>query len=187
MNDIDLTQRFKNKMAPYKRTIGRYNSSELYFINEGLLSPEDWLNPPEKSLKEMFTMWDGIGSHTQLEDLLGTKNSEIKKVTVYRGISLVAKVDFLPPGLDEVWEFKSSKRKMSEMKEWHAHQVKLYCSIFEKEKGIVYQPVRNDDGIYLKNLGSVDRDDQWFREEFEKLFKFHLKVISLTNLTNGKL
>lgn len=180
MRDIDLTGRLKKKMGTRPRVRGRYNSSELYFVNNGMTTPEQWINPSDKSVKEILTMWNGIGMHNQLEDLLGKEHSEKKVEYSYKGIILVGKVDYLPPDLpDEVWEFKTSEKKMTSSKPWHDHQVKLYCTMFEKDHGLVYQPLRDTDGIYLKHLKTVDRDDVWFNTEMEKLYQFHLKLEEL--------
>lgn len=178
--DIDLTQRLRLKMAPRPRVRGRYNSSELWFLINGGTSPQTWMNSPEKSMKELLAMWGGTGMHNQLEDLLGREHSERKAEVVYKDIVLVGKADFFPPGLpDTVFEFKSSDKKMKEAKPWHLHQVKLYCTMFAKAKGMVYQPMQNDDGLYLKHLGTVERDDKWFEGEMEKLYQFHLEVEKL--------
>jgi hypothetical protein len=180
MNDIDLTPILMSKMKSYPRKRGRYNSSELYFINSGATTPEQWLNPSEKKPEEVMKMWNGIGVHNQLEDLLGRRFSERKKEVIYRGIVLVGKVDYEPLQLpNEIWEFKSSSRKMSEPKEWHKHQTKLYLTMFGKDIGRVFQPVKNKEGIYLKHLGMVERDDKWFEAEMEKLYQFHLEVEKL--------
>ena len=175
--DIDLTQKLRQKMNSKSRVRGRYNSSELYFINAGLTTPQQWLRPVDKEMKEVLTMWAGIGMHNQLEDLFGKDNCEAKKEVVYKNIVLVGKADYLPPDKqDEVWEFKTSEKAMKDSKAWHDHQVKLYCTMFNKKYGKIYQPVQNKDGVYLKHLKTVDRDDKWFEQELEKLYQFHLKV-----------
>lgn len=175
--DLNLTPKLIEKMNARPRTRGRYNSSELYFINNGSVTPEQWLNPPQREAKEILKMWDGIGIHNQLQDLLGLEYSEQKQIFVYRDIVIVGKADFTPPHLpDEVWEFKTSERKMTSSKPWHDHQVKQYCTMFGKDRGSIFQPVRNGDGIYLKHLKTVDRDDKWFESELEKLYEFHKKV-----------
>lgn len=177
MNDIDLTPALLKKMNSRPRVRGRYNSSELYFITNGSITPEQWLNQPAREPKEILKMWAGVGMHNQLEDLLGKEHSEKKVEFVYKDIILVGKADFMPPHKpNEVWEFKTSDRKMEAAKPWHGFQVKLYCTMFNKEFGVIYQPVKNDDGIYLKHLGTFGRDDGWFESEIEKLYEFHKKV-----------
>jgi hypothetical protein len=88
----------------------------------------------------------------------------------------VAKADYLPPDKpDEVWELKTSKSLLDKAKPWHEHQAKLYATIFEKDYGVVYQPFERD-GLFLKCLGRVKRDDEWFKGELEKLLEFHKKI-----------
>lgn len=177
MSDINLTNRLKAKMSAKSRVFGRYNSSEIYFIVNGLMTPSEWLYPKEKTMKEVLTMWGGIGAHNQIQDLLGTEFCEEKRVYQYKDFCVVGKVDFLPPHKqDEVWEFKTSERKMKDAKPWHLHQTQLYCTMFEKTDGVVYQPVQNDDGLYLKEIGRVHRDDTWFLNQMEKLHDFHIDV-----------
>ena len=40
----------------------------------------------------------------------------------------------------------------------------------------MFQPVQNDQGLFLRHIGTVERDDTWFIAEIEKLYVFHLKV-----------
>lgn len=177
--DINLTPKLQQKMSSRSRIRGRYNASEMYFIVNGLTTPEEWLNPSEKEVKEMITMWNGIGTHNQIQDLLGDEYCEIKREFVYRDIVLVGKADYLPPKKNEVWEIKTSEKRMKEMKPWHRLQTMLYCTMFEKEVGVIYQPVKNIEGIYLKEIGRVIRDDNWFQEELKKLYLFHLEIEKL--------
>jgi len=175
--DINLTPILLKNMAGWPRTRGRYSPSEIYFLLNGSTTPEQWLNKKERTVEEILKMWAGIGVHNQLEALLGPANSEIKKVYEYKDIVIAGKADYLPPNYkDEVWEFKTSTETMKQSKPWHDHQVKLYCTMFEKSIGRVYQPVQDKDGIYLRNIGTVERDDVWFEKEMEKLHDFHIDV-----------
>lgn len=182
-NDINLTARLKQKMGSRPRVRGRYNSSELYFINHGQgklkVTPESWLNQPDRPIKDILNMWSGIGLHNQLEELLGKEHSEKKVEYKYKDITLVGKADFMPPHKDEVWEFKTSEKLMEEAKPWHISQVKLYTTMFEKPLGVIYQPIQDSDGVYLKHLGTVERDDEWVEKELELLYQFHLKIEKL--------
>jgi len=175
--DINLTERLKLKMGSYPKTRGRYSSSQLYGIMNGWITPEQWIDPPERDIKDILNMWGGIGLHNQLEDLMGRENSEKKKEYCYKDIVLVGKADFLPPHKkNQVWEFKTSENKMDKAKPWHEYQAKIYATLFDCEEGVIYQPVQNDQGIFLKHLGTIKRDDEWFKGEIEKLYEFHLKV-----------
>lgn len=180
MYDIDLTPTLKEKMKSYPRTVGRYNSSELYFITRGWTTPEKFLSPEERKIEEIIKMWKGIGMHNQLEELLGKEHCEKKREFTYKGIILVAKADHFPPSKpNEVWEFKTADKLYPDAKPWHEHQAKLYTTMFEVDYGRIYQPIQNEDGLYLKCLGSVERDDKWFQEQLEKLVDFHKRVEKL--------
>lgn len=180
MSDIDLRPFLRKKMATRARVRGRYNSSELYAITHGWVTPEQWIDPKEKTMQELMVMWNGIAMHGQIEELLDKQYSEQKKEILYKGITLVGKADYLPPHLpDDVWEFKTSVKTMEKAKPWALSQTKLYCSMFNKKRGHVYQPVKNADGLYLKHLGMVERDDRWFERQLEELYQFHLKVEKL--------
>ena len=186
MSDINLTENFKKKMVSRPRVPGRYSASELYFILYGgkyQVTPEKWLHPPERTVEENMRMFDGIWTHNKIQSLLDPASCEKKKEIVYRDIVLVGKADYLPQGNpDQVWEFKTSAKKMAVMKDYHGHQTRLYTSMFEKQLGIVYQPVSDKNGIYLKHLGSVERNDAWFEGELRKLYIFHEKVETLRAL-----
>ena len=183
--DIDLTDKLREKMKSYPRTRGRYNSSELYYITKGYTTPEEWFNSPEKDMKQITDMWNGIGAHNQIQELLGKQFCEKKAELVYKDIILVAKGDFFPPALpDEVWELKSSDKLMKIAKPGHIYQAKIYCSMFNKKTGTVFQPIQNKDGVYLKDLGSVERDDKWFESQLELLYQFHLQVEKLWEAKN---
>lgn len=183
--DINLTQKLRQKMASRSRVRGRYNSSEVYAITHGFrsgkLTPEEWMHSPEKTTKELLAMWSGTGMHNQIQGLLGGRDYKEEKVEyVYKDIILVAKADFIPPNKpDEVWELKTSEKLMEKMKPWAEHQVKMYCTMFGKKKGTIYQPVQDDDGIYLKDIGRVERDDVWFESEMQMLYAFHQRVEEL--------
>lgn len=175
--DISLTKRLTDKMKPRERVRGRYNASELYGIVNGWTTPEQWISPAERKWEEILLMWNGIGIHNQVQEVLGEQFSEHKKVYEYRGINLVAKADFLPPHKpNQVWEFKTSDSKMKKAKPWHLYQAKLYASMFEKDEAVVFQPICDKTGFILFEIGTVNRDDLWFREEMKKLYSFHLKV-----------
>jgi hypothetical protein len=179
--NIDLTPKLKAQMGPKPRTRGRYHSSEIYGIMNGWTTPEQWMKASEKTVKEIIMMWNGIGLHNQLEELMGKEHSEQKKEYQYKSITLVAKADFLPPGekAHQVWEFKTSDKTMEKMKPWHEYQVKLYTTVFERQQGLIYQPVIGENGLYLKHLGTVERDDKWFTDQLDKLLEFHIKVEKL--------
>ncbi len=175
--DIDLTNALREKMKSRPRVRGRYNSSELWGILNGYTTPEEWLHPKERTPIELLRMQMGIIVHDHIQKLLPPEGNEVKKEYHYQDIVLVAKVDHLPPHLpDEVWELKTSQEPMEHAKPWACEQIKLYLSIFERPKGIIFQPVSNAQGLFLKRIGEVCRDDKWFLGQMEALVKFHRKV-----------
>lgn len=175
MQDIDLTERLKEKMISWPRKIGRYHSSELYGITHKYLTVDKWLHAPERKVFELLKMWNGILVHDHIQRLLPAQYNEIKKEHIFKDITLVAKADHLPD-LDEVWEFKTSSEEFDSSKPSHDYQVKIYCSVFERSVGKVFQPVSSSKGLFLKHIGTVERDDTWFRGELEKLYDFHIKI-----------
>lgn len=184
MKDVNLTTKLQQKMKSRPRIRGRYNASELYGITVGFrgqkTTPTEWMTPQNRSVAEMLKMWNGTGIHNQLEELMGKEHAEKKVEYVYKGITLVLKLDFLPPHLpDVIWEFKSSDKLMAKSKPWHEYQLRLYLTAFDKRLGVILQPVSNESGLYLKNIGEVTRDDEWFMEQMEKLYQFHLEVEKL--------
>lgn len=194
--NIDLTPNLVASMANHPRKRGRYSASELFFIFYGVgrlrTTPEKWLKPTDKELDAMFKMWDGNVIHHAVQELLrrGYKEEKREYKCDFGGI-LVAKADYLPderdgvPEEDEVWEFKSSEKLMEKAKEWHIYQTKLYCSMFGKRVGKIFQPVRKGNKtIHLKLIGTVARDDEWFLEEIAKLYDFHMRVEELCELKN---
>jgi hypothetical protein len=184
MKHIDLTARLKKEFAPYKRTIGRYNSSELYGIVNGYLTPDEWISPKEPAVENMLKMMNGTVVHNFIQRILPVEGNEVKKVytnPLFPEISLVAKVDHLP--LEKVdnaiWELKTDEEELDKAKASHLFQVKLYCTVFERPKGYIYQPVQTKDSLFLKCVGEVDRDDAWFHRQFASLYAFHLQVMDL--------
>lgn len=165
-------------MASYPRKLGRYNSSELYGITHGYLTPAQWISGREKTIADMLKMWNGNLVHDHVQRLLPASGNEVKREHLYGEITLVGKADHIPPNIsNEVWELKSAEEAMDASKPWHDYQVRLYCSIFQREFGKVFQPVQsNDHGLFLKHLGTVGRDDAWFDQELQKLLAFHEQV-----------
>lgn len=180
---IDLTPHLIKSMKSYPRTIGRYNSSEIYAILHGWVTPETWLNPPQKTVKEMKVMWKGTWAHNQIQSILKKDLCEQKNVAEYKGIKIVGKADYMPDEeyIDQVWEFKTSESVMEKAKDWQKFQVKMYTTMFKRDKGVILQPVETETQILLKVLGEVKRDDDWFVIQMEKIYQFHLEVLKLLN------
>jgi hypothetical protein len=192
-NDLNLTPLLRQKHSNYPRTIGRYNSSELYYIINGLTSPEEWLNPKSRPLPLLMAMWNGTLVHQYIQDLLPSECNEVKIEYQHTlsgtedVITLVAKIDHLPnysPYTDEAWEFKTSKNELPEAKAEHVFQAKTYCTVAKKSIAKVFQPVQHVSGLYLKHLETVNRDDVWFEEQMKKLEDFHYQVLAIEESLN---
>jgi hypothetical protein len=184
MKDIDLNPALKKSFSQWPRQRGRYKASELWAISEGRLTPEEWMTPPEPDTEGMLKMWMGRIMHDHIEKLLPQDCNEIKRVHEFKDIVVVAKADHLPKHVDEVWEFKTAEDE-KKAKPWDLYQARSYCSIFERPKAVVFQPVQGE-GLFLKNIGEVERDDAWFNLELEKLYQFHLEVERLWEAKDNK-
>lgn len=191
MNDIDLTPRLIASHAPRTRVPGRYSASEIWWIINGRTSPEQYLYGTEKDIPDMFKMWDGTMIHHGVQSILRRNYKEEKREFPGDfGITIVGMADYLPnegdgcPKENEVWEFKSSDKKMSMAKPWHIHQVRMYCSMFGKDIGKVFQPIRTPEKIYLKHIAQVSRDDAWFMTQMEQLLEFEQRVQAVRSGNN---
>lgn len=183
MRDINLTSLLLQRMQSYPRKRGRYSPSEIYGILYGFggkkTTPEEWMNPKPKAPKDAIKMWTGTIAHDQIQRLLKREGCEIKKEYPYRDIVLAGKADYHVDPLDptsDIWEFKTADKIMEEAKDSHEHQAKLYCTMFDRPRTRIFQPLQTEDALFLKEIGVVTRDDEWFAGEMEKLYEFHLKV-----------
>lgn len=177
MSDINLTPVLRSKMGMNRPRIrGRYNASELWAIANGYLTPEQYFSPKPRTVNDFMKMWSGIIVHEQVQKLLGQDKE--KKVEYKRdGVTLVAKADYLPGDIqDEVWEIKTSETEIDKAKPWFKYQTRLYCTMFNKKRGVIYQPVFSRDGLFLRDIGTVERDDDWFEKQIQVLLKFNEEV-----------
>ena len=177
--DLDLTPLLMDKLGKKYHKIGRYSVSMLYAIQARWMTPELFLHPDTTDFTGLMRMLSGIVMHEKIQMLYKPEDCEIKKVFKYKDIEIVGKCDYLPPESTEIWDFKTSDKLMDKMKPWAKHQIKMYCTMFERETGVIYQPVIKDEKFLLKDLGRVQRDDMWFDQECEKLYQFHQKVVAL--------
>ncbi len=173
----NLTEFLLEKYASKKGEIGRYNTSSLWAITHGYLSVKEFLEGKPIDSLSAFRMWQGTGKHLQIQELLEGK-FEIETKVEFKSPEydwiLVGKADALSK--DTVLEIKTSTDLMFEAKPWAEYQCRAYCSLFEKKKGIIVQPIVKDSQIFLKTIGEVKRDDKWFQGELKKLDNFHLKL-----------
>ena len=179
-NDIDLTPKLIEKFGKKYNKIGRYSVSGIYAIFARWTKPEDYFKEGYNDFIGIKRMWAGVINHDFIESLLEKDKCEQKVVYQYRDIEIVGKSDYLP-NEDEVWDFKTSDSVMDKAKPWAEHQIKMYCTMFNRKVGRLYQPVLQGEQYILKHLGSVERDDAWFNEQCAKLYKFHEKLLTMKN------
>lgn len=180
--DIDLTNLLFNKLGKKTRKVGRYNCSDLYAIEAGWLTPEKFLDGEPTDFTALMRMLSGIITHEKIQMMLEKDACEVKVEYPYKDIVLVGKADYLPPGIDEVWDFKTSEKIMTKAKPWGLDQVKIYATLFKKKSGVIYQPVIENEKFVLKDRGRVERDDEWFNRKMEMLYGFHQEVVKLKEL-----
>lgn len=176
--DIDLTPRLLEKFGTKTRKIGRYSVSDIYAILAGWTKPEHFFEPQMNDFIGIKRMWAGVINHDFIESLLEKEKCEQKIVYPYKDIEIVGKIDYLPND-EEVWDFKTSDEVMTALKPWSGHQLRMYCTMFNRKIGRIYQPILMNDRYVLKHLGMVERDDNWFREQCEKLYQFHLGLLEM--------
>ena len=170
-----------------KGVVGRYSASQIYAILEGWTTPKDFLEGEIKEFEEAFNLWNGTEKHKSVEGLMKILGyeTELKKEHQCKDFMIVGMADYLTE--KEVADLKTSIELIGEAKKWSLFQLKLYCTIFQKERGIIYEPVikieqkPNKMGFpkpkvtdfYLRNIGETKRDDKWFETIVKKLNIFH--------------
>lgn len=176
--DIDLTPHLIQKFGTKTRKIGRYSVSDIYAILAGWTKPEHFFEPQINDFVGIKRMWAGVINHDFIESLLEKDKCEQKVVYKYKDIEIVGKIDYLPND-EEVWDFKTSDSVANKAKPWALAQVKMYCSMFNRKIGRIYQPVLSNNRYILKHLGVVERSDIWFKNECEKLYQFHEQLVEM--------
>ena len=158
--NIDLTDKILEK---YKRQPkpNQYNVSEIW----GILNGYPQTDP---GLEDILRMYDGTAKHKFLEQF-ATGQTEVRKEIDCGDFKIVGKADELTD--DYVIEYKTSTKVYDKPKAWHTWQVKFYLTMFEREKGIIYQPIVKDGRFILKCLGTTRRDDAWVEDKINKLKK----------------
>jgi len=190
-----LLKTFKKKPAE----IGRFNVSEIYGLLKGYTSPEQYLKGEQVSFKSALQMANGVAKHKLIQDLFRDEAGwEIEKKIeafwyqgkLYRAgeailvdninidikpeWTIIGKADLIFK--DTIYEIKTSKDLMFEARPWAEYQVKIYLTLFEKPAGVIVQPVIRKNGLYLKEIGRIKRDDEFVRGEFKKLNEFFIKL-----------
>ena len=183
--DVDLTPRLIEKFGTKTRKIGRYSVSDIYAILAGWTKPEHFFEPQYNDFVGIKRMWAGVINHDFIESLLEKEKCEQKIVYKYKDIEIVGKIDYLPND-KEVWDFKTSDHVLNKAKQWHIFQVAMYCTMFNRKIGRIYQPVMMGDKYILKHLGMVERSDDWFNLQCEKLYHFHEELLNIKRQNDKK-
>ena len=198
---IDLTPKFMEGARSYPKKLGRYSCSQLHKMLEAArlpwgLPPEKYFEPEEITFEGAMRMIKGVQAHDLVQKYLDPSKVEKKFEYYYYGdgdyrngtvkatdeegnleepiFTVVGKVDYLPE--DCVWEIKSSETEFTKSKDYHDHQAKLYCTICERPKAIILQPLEDDSRFFLKQIGEVIRDDEWFEAEMRRLHNYHQRL-----------
>lgn len=157
-------------------------------LNHGVipwgLNPEDYFKIEDPDFASAMRMKNGIMYHELVQAYLDSSKCEIKKEYYYEPFVVVGKVDFLHD--DYVVEIKTSETMMKKSKAWHDHQAKLYCTMFDRPFGVIMQPTITQDkegkdaGLVLQEIGRVERDDEWFDLEMQKLKNYHERLVLIS-------
>ena len=186
---INLTPALLKKHSKGKREINRFYVSDLWAMltinrrtGKPYLSPQEYLQEPKLTIKEVLRMWGGTWRHKMAEELLGEEwQTEQKKEYKYNDFVLVGKADAI--NKESILEIKTSKELIKEAKSWHLFQLKCYLSLFQKEKGFIVQPIIKPKGLFLKVIGEAKKDEDWFNVQLEKLDKYHKQLKALNEET----
>lgn len=180
----------------YPRKLGRYSASDLYKMLESAnipwgLKPEDFFKLEAVNFEGAYRMRNGVIYHELVQEFLTDCDNEVKKEYEYKtsgplGVEethfvVVAKADSLPRDRDEVWEIKTSEGVIARAKPWQEHQAKLYCSIFGRSLARILQPVVDRNRLILREVGLVNRDDEWFAQEMRRLHNYHERLVLLNS------
>ena len=176
---IDLTNTLIDLYTPRERTIGRYNSSDLFGIVRGWVSPEEYIFGRKVDAVGAYRMWQGKWKHEQIQELLRKigYTCEEKVEYEFNGLTLVGKVDARK--VDHILEIKTSELVMDKAKESARYQARLYVNLFQVKKGYVVQPIVKSNRLLLKYLGEVKPDDEWFQEQLKLLEIFHNRLTKI--------
>lgn len=172
---IDLTDKLLEKQQKGKPQIGRYSISQLWGVLNGFSTPKEWLKGEKIDFQNALRMRMGTLKHELVQELLEDDwQIEKKAELLYKDFILVGKADGIKG--DTIMEIKTSDLIIPQAKKWHIWQLKMYLSMFNKEKGVIYQPVVQKSRLYLKEIGVVKQDKKWFKEQLELINHFHLEI-----------
>lgn len=174
MTQFDLTDIFLTKQQHKPVEVGRYSISRLWGVLNHYCSLEDFLKGETISFKSALQMKMGVLKHDLIQELLPDWKIEVKTEYKYKDFVIVGKCDASKD--DTILEIKTSDKLIETAKRWHEWQVKMYLSMFKKEKGIIVQPIITSSKLFLKEIGVVKRDDLWFKKELLKIEELHNEI-----------
>lgn len=182
---IDLTPAILAGARSYPKKLGRYSASMIYKMLEAGnlpwgLPPDKYFDIEEPDLDGALRMINGIQNHELAQKYMpNTGRNEIKfeyehKVDGVTRFVVVGKVDRLED--EYVGEIKSSDTIFTSAKDYHIHQAKLYATMAERPFSVVFQPLIEGNKFILKEIGRVERDDEWFAQEMARLLNYHERL-----------
>lgn len=173
---MNLNERVKNAINndSHTKQLHRYSASNIYALLNGWENLETYLEPKIFDFENAYRMWQGKQKHRQIQELLPEYQQEVKIEKEIDGLTIVGMADLLDDS--EVIEIKTSEKLYPKAKTWHSHQLRLYLTLFERDKGRVVQPIVNKRGLELKTIGTYKRDDKWFQEQIDKLRVIDKKI-----------
>lgn len=174
MFEIDLTSYLRGEKK--QRIKNRFSCSEIYYLINGYTSIKDYLEQPERSVEEYWTMRQGNLKHEWIQNYLKKDYQvELKKEIKIDEIEIVGVADLLCK--DYGIEIKTGKMREKANKS-HEHQAKLYCTLFEVPKFYIMQPIlTKDNRAVLREIGMVERDDKWFNKQVDKIKEIYKKIL----------
>jgi len=186
MEEIEENQR--------DREVGRYRVSEIYALLNNWTPPKEYLLREKIDFINAYQMWRGTGKHKDIEGLMKRLGYEVE-VPIEKKVgemTISGRCDFTSK--DFIGDLKTGLELIGASKKWQDFQVKMYCSLFEKQYGYIVEAIEKTDYIpnkanrltikvvdcYLKVIGVVEKDDKWFDEQMVLLEKYHnkLKVVN---------
>jgi hypothetical protein len=174
---IDLTSKLLEKQKARPVEIGRYSVSRLWGVLNGYCLPGEFLKGEKIDFKSALNMRLGTLKHDLVQELLPDWELEVKKEYKHKDWILVGKCDATQD--DTILEIKTSDKVIEKAKRWHEWQVKMYLGMFDKENGIIVQPVIKPNRLLLKEIGSVKKNNDWFIKELGKIDELHKELVLL--------
>lgn len=177
--NLDLTPFLLKHYTQKPREINRFNVSQIWGIVNNYTSVKEFLEGKPNNFISCFRMWEGTSKHKQIQMLFeGLEEYQIEKKIEFKPPKydwiLVGKADLLTK--DSVIEIKTSADLMPKAKPWAEYQTRIYLSLFKRPTGLICQPIIKGNGIFLKEIGAVKKNDKWFIEQLKLLNDFHNKL-----------